>query len=95
MNHALSCIATMHERYQALEATRAGYCKTRQPDSSLEDLTKLEVWIREKVEALLDMDDSVVTDRDAETLLAIYQAFGDDLLFRTWVVCVIPSDNIY
>ena len=81
MNHIISYVATIDRRYRALVAIRSGYCQTRQPGSSLDDLTKLEVWIRENVEALFDTQGSV-TDQDAETLLAIHQVYGDDMLFR-------------
>ncbi|SLM34722.1 hypothetical protein LPUS_03647 [Lasallia pustulata] len=81
MNHILSCIASIHMRYRALVAIRDGYCKTKRPDSSIDDLASLEVWIKEKVEAILDTEEPF-TDENTKTLLAMHQVYGDDLLFR-------------
>ena len=84
MNHILSCIASIHMRYRALVAIRDGYCKTKRPDSSIDDLASLEVWIKEKVEAILDTEEPF-TDENTKTLLAMHQVYGDDLLFRKYV----------
>lgn len=84
MNHIVTCIPRLYERYRALIAICQGYCQAGQRDISLSGLSELKAWIKNKIEEALDTVDSV-TARDAETLLTINDCYEHELLVPKYV----------